>query len=101
LNYDQKPRSSIIGETFKNLLDMLLKLKFNKNYQFDYSTTRSKFYILHCLSFKTEFEENYQNKLDNHQPFSSDDGIVISGFLTFVSGSIFTDLNGRFFLLRS
>jgi hypothetical protein len=51
--------------------------------------------------FKAELEENYQNKLDNHQPPTSGDGIVISGLLSCVSGSTFTEFNGRFFLLRS
>ena len=57
--------------------------------------------IFHGFQFKAEFEENYQNRLDNHQPPASGDGIFISGFLTCVSGSTFADLNGRFFLLRS
>jgi hypothetical protein len=51
--------------------------------------------------FKAELEENYQNKLDDHQPPTSGDGIVISGLLSCVSGSTFTEFNGRFFLLRS
>lgn len=50
---------------------------------------------------KTEFEENYQNKLDNHHLPSSGEGTVKSGFLTCISSATITDRNGLFFFLRS